>query len=274
MHPLVRGVGRLVPSPIRRWVRVQSLRKGGGDYATRLEYDVLPRPNYAYCVYQAARLAQRLGHSRISVLEFGVAGGNGLVALEDHADQVGRELGMEIEVYGFDTGAGLPPPVDYRDLPYHWQAGFFKMDRAALESRLRRAKVVYGDIRQTVHDFVSKYNPAPVAAVMHDMDYHSSTAAGLSLFDNDPAAFLPRVYCYFDDIIGSEVELYNDYTGQRLAIEEFNRDHPTKKVARNYHLVTREHVKTWYHQIFIYHDFEHPDYNKFVSDKAQQLSLA
>jgi hypothetical protein len=106
------------------------------------------------------------------------------------------------------------------------------------------------------------------------MDYHSSTAAGLSLFDNDPAAFLPRVYCYFDDVIGSEVELYNDYTGQRLAIEEFNRDHPTKKVARNYHLVTREHVKTWYHQIFIYHDFEHPDYNKFVSDKAQQLSLA
>ena len=34
--------------------------------------------------------------------------------------------------------------------------------------------------------------------------------------------FLPSVFSYFDDIIGSEIELYNDYTGERLAINEFN----------------------------------------------------
>lgn len=37
------------------------------------------RPNYAYCTYHAADLARRLGIPRISVIEFGVAGGNGLL---------------------------------------------------------------------------------------------------------------------------------------------------------------------------------------------------
>ncbi|MGE3818785.1 MAG: hypothetical protein AB7I30_05070 [Isosphaeraceae bacterium] len=273
MHPMVRSLTRLVPSPVRRWGRDTLLRRGWGDYPTRLRYEAVPRPNYGYCVYHGARLAQRLGHPRISVLEFGVAGGGGLIALEDHAAEVSKVVGVEIDVYGFDTGAGLPAPEDYRDLPYHWQAGFFAMDRQALEAKLRRAKLIYGDIRQTVHDFVAQHKPAPVAAVMHDMDYYSSTAAALSLFDADPAAFLPRVFCYFDDVIGSEIELYSDYTGQRLAIEDFNRAHPTKKVAKNYHLVSREIVKTWYHQIFIYHHFDHPEYNRFISDEGQQLPL-
>ena len=34
--------------------------------------------------------------------------------------------------------------------------------------------------------------------------------------------FLPRMYCYFDDTIGTETELFNDFTGERLAINEFN----------------------------------------------------
>jgi hypothetical protein len=270
----VRHLARLVPAPLRRWAKIRWLRSGGGDLSTKIDYDVLDRPNYAYCLLHSARLARRLGHERISALEFGVAGGNGLIALEQLAEQVEREVGVKIDIYGLDTGAGMPPPEGYRDLPYHWKEGFFKMDRAALEARLHRARLVYGDIRQTVHDFVAKHDPAPIAAVMHDMDYYSSTAAALGLFDSNPTAFLPRVFCYFDDIIGSEVELYSDYTGQRLAIEEFNRNHAAKKIALNYHLTTRATVRPWHHQIFIYHDFEHPDYCRFISAENQQLKLA
>src|SRR6187549_2659720 len=39
-------------------------------------------PQYTWGVLQAAHLATTLGIRRISVIEFGVAGGNGLVALE------------------------------------------------------------------------------------------------------------------------------------------------------------------------------------------------
>ena len=42
-----------------------------------LDTQALERPNYAYCMLHAARLAQKLGLDRISALEFGVAGGNG-----------------------------------------------------------------------------------------------------------------------------------------------------------------------------------------------------
>lgn len=43
------------------------------------------RANYTWSVLHAASIAIRTGRQRISVLEFGVAGGNGLVALEGAA---------------------------------------------------------------------------------------------------------------------------------------------------------------------------------------------
>src|SRR3989442_47546 len=45
-----------------------------------------------------------LGYTRISVLEFGVAGGRGLLNLEYHAQPVESLLSIEIDVYGFDAG--------------------------------------------------------------------------------------------------------------------------------------------------------------------------
>src|SRR5262245_50288865 len=46
------------------------------------------RPSYTWGVLQAAHLGKALGYPAISVLEFGVAGGNGLVALETAALEV------------------------------------------------------------------------------------------------------------------------------------------------------------------------------------------
>ncbi|MGB3514140.1 MAG: hypothetical protein WBA93_34020 [Microcoleaceae cyanobacterium] len=105
-----------------------------GSYEKRLKVGAVERPHYGYCVYQAAALAKNLGYERISVLEFGVAGGNGLINLEYHASEVSKIFSIDIEIYGFDTGEGLPEPLDYRDLPYHWKAGFFKMDIPKLQT--------------------------------------------------------------------------------------------------------------------------------------------
>jgi hypothetical protein len=99
------------------------------SYSFRARLGLLaPKPEYAHCVYAGAFLGKSLGYSKISVIEFGVAGGRGLTALERHAEIIGREMGIEIEVYGFDTGKGLPKSDDYRDLPYIWREGFYKMD--------------------------------------------------------------------------------------------------------------------------------------------------
>lgn len=244
-----------------------------GSYLFRLQKNAVKRPNYGYIVYHGAMLAKKLGHKRISVLEFGVAGGNGLLNLEYHAKEVKKILDIDIDIYGFDTGQGLPPPEDYRDLPYHWKSGFFKMDVEAIEKKLEFAKLVFGNINETARDFFDKYNPAPIAAISHDFDFYSSTMTALKMFDADEKYFLPRVFCYFDDTIGYELVPYNDYTGERLAINEFNAQHETKKICVPYYLLASPIPQVWHHQIFIYNDFAHSDYNKFISDENQQLPL-
>jgi hypothetical protein len=243
-----------------------------GTFRDRVGVGAFERPHYAYCVYHSANLAKKLGYDAISVVEFGVAGGNGLVLLEEYAQHVAAEIGIDIQVYGFDSGMGLPPPADYRDLPYHWKPGFFRMDEDALRKRLQHAQLVLGDIRETSVTFFDNYRPAPVAAVLHDFDFYTSTRVALDMFHVDDKYRLPRIFCYFDDIVGNETELYNDFTGERLAISEFNA-RGEKKLCPAYHLIAREYVPTWYHQIYVLHDFEHSKYNDFVSEDNQQLPL-
>jgi hypothetical protein len=263
----------LDPYPMRS-IALRFMQKYNlGSYAYRLHNGIVERPHYGYCLYNGALLAKKLGLSRISVLEFGVAGGRGLLNLEYHAREIAQAVEIEIDIYGFDTGTGLPRPLDYRDLPYHWNEGFFAMNEAALRARLTKAQLVLGNIKETARSFFKEYDPAPIAAMLHDFDFYSGTAAALKMFDSPEKYFLPRVFCYFDDIVGSETELYNDYTGERLAINEFNRNHETKKLSLAYHLLGRRIRETWHSQIFIYHDFAHSRYNDFVSDGRRQLPL-
>ena len=76
------------------------------------------RPHYLAGVLYAADQARREGREAISVIEFGVAEGYGLLALQAHAAAVERHTGVRVTVYGFDTGGGLPAGTgDYRDHP-------------------------------------------------------------------------------------------------------------------------------------------------------------
>ena len=166
-----------------------------------------------------------------------------------------------------------PAAVDYRDLLYVLKPGFYKMDIPALKARLKRAELVLGDVSGTVSGFLSKYNPAPIGAVVHDMDFYSSTVTGLKLFDSDPARFLPRVLCYFDDTNGHAEELFGDYTGERLAIHDFNESHTKAKLSPLYWLRAVPAAPQWHHQVWSLHLFDHVDYNKFVTDDNLQLPI-
>jgi hypothetical protein len=260
-------------APLRSLIKRLIARLGIGSFEFRYRIEALQRMQYAFIMYEAAKLAARLRQPRISVLEFGVAGGAGLLWMERYADEIERIFPVKLEIYGFDTSAGLPPPADYRDLPYHWQEGFFAMDKAALESRLKRSKLVIGDVADTCATFIRDHNPAPIGAVAHDLDFYSSTVHGLKLFDESSAHLMPRMFCYFDDTVGSDVELYSDFTGERLAIEEYNAARSDRKIAVPHYLRAMEGLGTWRHQIWVCHLFHHPAYNRFVGEKNQQLPL-
>jgi hypothetical protein len=76
--------------------------------------------------------------------------------------------GVRVDVAGFDLGTGMPTPVDYRDVPYVWQPGFFSMDEDQLRARLKSAQLHIGDMTQTGHDIS-----------------HQSSANRLHIFDMD-----------------------------------------------------------------------------------------
>ena len=64
------------------------------SYDAKLRVRSVTRSQYGFGLLQAGRLATKLGIPKISAIEFGVAGGNGLLALEDHARHVARETGV------------------------------------------------------------------------------------------------------------------------------------------------------------------------------------
>jgi len=246
-----------------------------GSVATRVHYGIFPYPQYAYGVYWAAVTAARLGVPRISVVELGVAGGRGLLALEHAAVEIERELGVGIDVAGFDTGEGMPPARDYRDLPHIWDVGFYQMEVDKLRARLTRAQLVLGDVGQSVRTWAGGESRAPLGFVAFDLDYYSSTSAAFGLFE--AAAHLPRVYCYFDDVCCNALGCMSEFHGELLAIREFNETHTDRKIGKIPLVRThRPRWECWQEQMYALHDFAHPQYNTMLipnTSRDRQLPL-
>lgn len=218
---------------------------------------------YAYGVTQAAALARALGEPAVSVLELGVAGGQGLLELERLALAA---QGTAVAVTGFDLGTGLPEPADYRDLPYVWRGGFFAMDERRLRASLRFAELRLGDIAVTAGEFLAEGGP-PVGFAAFDLDYCSSTLAAMRALLGGPAGrFLPRVLCYFDDTVGPHEEMHCEFTGALAAIGEFNAGSAARKVGRLSGLRYKPGVPdaAWTEGMYVAHLFDHPRYCDYV----------
>jgi hypothetical protein len=215
--------------------------------------------HYAWGVVQGVNLAKVLGIGRVSVLEFGVAGGNSLVALERIARKVGGIFGVTVDVFGFDTGVGLPKPKDHRDMPNMWSEGSFPMDANKLKRRLESARLILGDTAETVPKFILS-DVSPVAFASFDLDLYTSTMHALALFGANHRLLLPRVHCYFDDILGFT---FGDHVGERLAISEFNESHQMRKISPIYGLryYVPERYSNWmWEKQYMAHIFDHPLY--------------
>jgi hypothetical protein len=220
------------------------------------------RPSYTWGLMHAALLAKALDIDRVAAIEFGVAGGNGLVALERAALKLERAVGVGIDVHGFDTGRGLPRPTDYRDMPNLYTESTYKMDVGRLRARLERATLHLGLVADTVTKFLATA-PPPIGFISFDLDYYSSTVAAFAVLGADHARVLPRVHCYFDDIMGLTC---SEFTGERLAIAEFNETHADRKIALipglRYFLAPPFAQQQWSEMMYLAHFFDHPLYGR------------
>ena len=229
-----------------------------GGVRSKIDHDLIIRQQFAFPLLYAADLAKLRGYKAFTAIEFGVASGAGLMNMSHIADMVERETAIQIKIVGFDTGTGMPPPLDYRDLPELWQAGDFKMDEQALRAKLpTRCSLQLGQLQQTIPTFMASLaGDAPIGFVSIDVDYYSSTVEALKVFEFDAENYLPIVCTYLDDII---VDSISDWSGELLAINEFNLRTQMRKISpfpflRPKRLFQRAR---WIDQIFLCHIHDH-----------------
>lgn len=194
-------------------------------------WDAVARPWYLAGVLNGARFAAQVGERKVCVIEFGVAAGRGLLTLQEYARAVEQEVGVEISVFGFDSGKGLPTNCgDYRDHPDRWISGDFPMYENWLRSRLKtRTHLIIGPVSETVPTFVREIQTSPVSFVAFDLDLYSSTLNAMQVFTIPEKRMLKRVPVYFDDV---GLECNHRFAGELLAIREFNEGNMTVKIDR------------------------------------------
>lgn len=260
-HIARRAVDRTPAAPPKpeRWDPTQT----SAMYAWCMAKGVDTRPQYLWPLIHAAHVARALGIGRIAAIEFGVAGGNGLLAMERAAAAATELSGTEVEIFGFDTGAGMPASADPRDAPFLIEPSYFEMDEAALRARLGAAELVLGRVEETVPGWAVGGH-APVGFIAFDLDYYSSTAQALKLLEGDPERMLPRVPCYFDDVFGYG---WTEFMGVHAAIDEFNAGNERRKIARilglRFELPVAEFHHPWHEKMYVAHAFDHPRYGDF-----------
>lgn len=230
MNPFFGFLSRLAEEAPCRVFTQKLVKYCSSSVRTHAKWDTSPRPNYLLGVLRAADQAREERIPKILAIEFGVAAGNGLLALQDAAEAVERETGIVIEVAGFDSGQGMPPvPFDFRDHTDWWIPQDYPMDVAGLKSRLKpRTRLILGPVAENVRHFVEE-NEVSVGFVSFDLDYYSSTKDALPLLSGSKRRMLRRTTLYFDDI---DFFFNHQFAGELLAIDEFNATNDDVRIDR------------------------------------------
>jgi len=230
-----------------------------GSFRAKVDFDLIVRQQFAFSILTAADHAAKLGLKKLTLIEFGVANGAGLMNMSAVATSVTKQTGVEFDIFGFDTGTGLPPPVDYRDHPEYFRTNDFPMDLQRLQQHLPMGiHLVVGDIEQTVVEFISSLTAsAPLAFVSMDVVYYSSSRAALRVLTGRPEVYMPTVLLYLADIIFDTV---NPWCGELLSINEFNEANKMRKISPMPFLRSRRLFKNarWIEQIYTVNVFDHP----------------
>jgi hypothetical protein len=263
----------------RRYVRQATRGWRQLDPVDRAHLDEYPYPYYAYSVLVSCMQARMLGHEAVTVIEFGVAGGNGLVALERAAGEIGDQLGVHVDVLGFDNAEGMPPSEEPEDMIYWYRPGAFEMDTVRLRAKLSRARLFLGRVEETISEATASLR-GPIGFCSLDLDYYSATTQALKVFDAPHETRLPRVLLYADDIFGwYDLNIMGASVGEERAFAEFNADHKDLRIDAVRGLRHKRPVPAmWNEKMFALHDLTHPGYDTPINpvsadQRAALLSL-
>jgi hypothetical protein len=231
-----------------------------GTFRQRVNCDLVVRQHNAYSILSAADRALHYGIDSITIIEFGVAAGAGLINMCQIAARVSKATGVQIKVVGFDTGLGMPPPEGFRDHPELYQEGDFPMNFGALRAKLPpNGELILGHLQDTVAEFrdTQLKASAPLAYVVIDVDYYSSTVDALKIFDGPAEAYLPLTLIYLDDVA---LDHHNRFAGEELALSEFNDAHPFRKGVRHDFFESSRIFRRapWLKHIYFMHVMDHP----------------
>lgn len=233
-----------------------------GSLRKKIAFDLVIRQQHAYALLNVADQAKSLGYSKATIMEFGVAAGAGLLNLQKLAKQVTRETGISFDLYGFDTGTGMPQPQSYKDHPEIYQAGDFPMDFSLLSSELEtHTKLIIGQLSETVKSFSElDFTAAPIGFISIDVDYYSSTVDALKVLELNPENYLPRVLIYLDDL---EDQSHNSYCGEQAAVSEFTARNSMRPIEKHPFLRGYRIFKNarWIDHIYQCHILDHKTRN-------------
>lgn len=231
-----------------------------GSVKRKIRYDIFRLPHYAFGLYEAAVRAKAAGLNKITVIEFGVANGRGLLAMVKYAAIITRSVSIEIQVIGFDSGEGMPLHEGFKDHPELYVQGDFPMqDPVNLRKLLpQNAKLIIANLNE--EDWTQHISDdAPIGFVSIDVDYYSSTINLLRhLYTIAVNKLLPNSLFYLDDV---SLDNHNPYQGELLAINEFNATSELRKFDP-YYLRLKQKQKffnePWLTQVYQLHCFDHP----------------
>ena len=191
----------------------------------RHNFFVHTHPKYGLQLIYALWQAKLCGYQKVTAVEFGVASGRGLSALENYAQDFSSKFDIEVIVQGFDTGRGLPSPQDYRDHPEIWTGGDY--------SARYTGPVIYGDIKNTLPQYIENWGDSVLGFVSLDLDLYSSTINAMPIFEMSPDQYLPSVMVHLDDT-NTQLTM-NPWCGAELAVNEFNNTHTMRKFEQKHH---------------------------------------
>jgi hypothetical protein len=141
------------------------------------------------------------------------------------------------------------------------------MDEKWLRARLLPStELILGDVRQTVPEFVERQR-CPLGFLAMDLDLYSSTRQALEILGLPNSQTLRQVFLYFDNILGTE---YHRFAGERLAIEDFNRENQFVKIDHWYALCSRIFRDYgWIQKMYVAHDIA--SINNYYAEREAEL---
>jgi hypothetical protein len=237
-------------------------------------FDAVRYPSYAVGLQTACKYASLAGKTGFTAIEFGVAGGNGLMELSGYAVKLSEGTGQKINVVGFDAGSGLPMSPDRRDAPWLWNPGDFPSDIDRLRRKLpTETELVVGRIQDTFPQWLKTKLKSPIGFGSVDVDLYSGAAAICeTLGSADVNCLLPFVSFYLDDALRF---LTPKSTGELAAISEFNDRHSDRQFDRDDWIAEDRPFaeRLWLKRMYSLCSFDHPAMQGHKPRESSRLDL-